>query len=310
MADSEENIAIGVEGFLQTWLEQIIARLQAQLMRMRRLAPHMGPHSKQIQAKLALSLVPAQIMHILRSYPCMVLRQFVEQIDDLQKDFWCYLASTSTSLNAQQWRLLTLPPSKGGLGLTSAMAIAPIARLTALVQFPKDGDLGEHARRLWEHEAPMLYDQVSSAMKAPIALLVRQSWDHDDPSSVKMLFKKLRAHFSILTAHEFLAAHADDASPMGHVWRSSLQEDQLDSMSMWALTLACMMMRGHGICNGDWALPSKRSSARGLTSMDYHVRSLLMFTICMLLDARIAYSSSGTTSLGTSLLPWQRQQER
>ena len=232
MADSEENIAIGVEGFLQTWLEQMIARLQAQLMRMRRLAPHMGPHSKQIQAKLALSLVPAQIMHILRSYPCMVLRQFVEQVDDLQKDFWCYLASTSTSLTAHQWRLLTLPPSKGGLGLTSAMAIAPIARLTALVQFPKHGDLGEHARRLWEHEAPMLYDQVSSAMKAPIALLVRQSWDHDDPSSVRMLFKKLRGHFSILTAHEFLAAHADDASPMGHVWRSSLQEDQLDSVSM------------------------------------------------------------------------------
>ena len=113
------------------------------------------------------------------------------------------------------------------------MAIAPIARLTALVQFPREGDLGEHAKRLWEHEAPMLYNQVSSAMKAPIALLVRQSWDHDDPSSVKMLFKKLRAHFAILIAHEFLAAHPDDVSPMGgHTWRSSLQDDQLDHVGM------------------------------------------------------------------------------
>ena len=100
------------------------------------------------------------------------------------------------------------------------------------MQFPRAGDLGEHARRLWEHEAPMLYNQVSSAMKASIALLVRQSWDHDDPSSVKTLFKKLRAHFAILTAHELLAAHPDDATPMGHTWRSSLQDDQLDQVSM------------------------------------------------------------------------------
>ena len=50
----------------------------------------------------------------------MVLRQFVEQIDDLQREFWCYLASTANALTAQQRRLLTLPPGKGGLGLTSA----------------------------------------------------------------------------------------------------------------------------------------------------------------------------------------------
>ena len=43
MADSEENIAIGVEGFLQTWLEQVTKRLQDQLARLKRLAVAYGP---------------------------------------------------------------------------------------------------------------------------------------------------------------------------------------------------------------------------------------------------------------------------
>ena len=70
----------------------------------------------------------------------------MEQIDDLQKEFWSYFAADAAPLQAQQRRLLTLPSSKGGLAITSAVAIAPIARVTAL---------GEHARRLWEHEAPI-----------------------------------------------------------------------------------------------------------------------------------------------------------
>ena len=50
MADADENIAIGVDGFLQTWLDQLSQKLREQLKTLRRLAPYLGPNAKQIQA--------------------------------------------------------------------------------------------------------------------------------------------------------------------------------------------------------------------------------------------------------------------
>ena len=71
----------------------------------------------------------------------------------------------------------------------------------------------------------MLYGQPNASMRAPIALLVSQSWDQADPSSVKLFFKKLCAHIAVLNARELLEAHADDATSL---WRSHIQDEKLD----------------------------------------------------------------------------------
>jgi len=95
-------------------------------------------HDKQAAFCLLRNCVgPQKVEHLLRTLDLASTMPFAAKVDGLQSHAFSRLASCE--LTAQAWSQACLPISKGGCGITSAVRLAPAARLAGTLLFERHG---------------------------------------------------------------------------------------------------------------------------------------------------------------------------
>ena len=214
--DDDLPLPVGSTEFQMQWLARKQAACQELLGKLREFPSRLpeGSPGLQVAFHLLNELLPAKIMHILRSMPQPLWAEWAESLQQEAQQIlrsWLQLPS----LAASQLAVAHLPAMRGGLGFLDLPVLGLCARAAALFSLTKEGPAGQAVATWIREERDDLYGRLQPLMRSPVTTILGDQLSPEEGRSRKAAQRRLRKQIDRTSLQTLLHGFSASGSLLG-----------------------------------------------------------------------------------------------
>ena len=214
--EDELPVPLGSTAFQKQWLQHKLVACQDFIAKLSALPQQAPPGSPALQVAFQLlnQLLPAKIMHILRS---VARSSWAEWAETLQQEVQRLLRQwlDLQQLEACQLAVATIPAMRGGLGFVNIPLLGLTARAAALFSLEKQSPSAPAITSWVREEKDELYGMLQPLMRAPVAAVLGDNLAPEEGCSRKAAQRRLRKHIDRTSVQMLLNSYSSTTSLLG-----------------------------------------------------------------------------------------------